>query len=104
MKPMGVTYIKPGFEKNFLAPMPIETIPGIGKKTAERLVIEMKDKLKGRAKPESLASTLIADAMNALMNLGYNPLHAQKAVQAALEEKKDENDLGKLITSALQKI
>jgi DNA polymerase IV len=33
MKPMGVTYIQPGFEKTFLAPMPVETIPGIGKKT-----------------------------------------------------------------------
>lgn len=82
----------------------LSKIPGIGKKTAERLVIEMKDKLKGKAKTESLTSSLIADAMNALMNLGYNPLHAQQAVQAALEEKKDESDLGKLITSALQKI
>lgn len=37
MKPMGVTYIEPGFEKNFLAPMPVETIPGIGKKTTVEL-------------------------------------------------------------------
>jgi DNA polymerase IV len=37
MKPMGVTYIEPGFEKNFLAPMPVETIPGIGKKTTIEL-------------------------------------------------------------------
>jgi DNA polymerase-4 len=37
MKPMGVTYIEPGFEKKFLAPMPVETIPGIGKKTTVEL-------------------------------------------------------------------
>ncbi|MDR3610284.1 MAG: DNA polymerase IV [Ignavibacteriaceae bacterium] len=37
MKPMGVTYIQPGFERKFLAPMPIETIPGIGKKTTIEL-------------------------------------------------------------------
>jgi DNA polymerase IV len=37
MKPMGVTYIEPGFEKKFLAPMPVETIPGIGKKTTIEL-------------------------------------------------------------------
>ena len=37
MKPMGVTYIEPGFEKTFLAPMPVETIPGIGKKTTIEL-------------------------------------------------------------------
>ena len=32
-KPKGVTYIIPGMEKEFLSPLPIETIPGVGKKT-----------------------------------------------------------------------
>lgn len=31
MKPTGITYILPGMEKEFLAPMPVETIPGVGK-------------------------------------------------------------------------
>ncbi|HLG31483.1 MAG TPA: DNA polymerase IV [Ignavibacteriaceae bacterium] len=31
MKPNGITYILPGMEKEFLAPMPVETIPGVGK-------------------------------------------------------------------------
>jgi len=31
MKPMGITYIVPGMEKEFLSPMPVETIPGVGK-------------------------------------------------------------------------
>ena len=31
MKPKGITYIIPGMEKEFLAPMPVETIPGVGK-------------------------------------------------------------------------
>lgn len=31
MKPCGITYILPGMEKEFLAPMPVETIPGVGK-------------------------------------------------------------------------
>jgi len=86
----------------------LSKIPGIGKKTAERLVIEMRDKFKGgkKDKPLSLsgAEGIVGDAMNALLHLGYNPLEAQKAVQAALEEKKDETDLGKIISSALQKI
>ena len=89
----------------------LSKIPGIGKKTAERLVIEMRDKLKGmgkRGKGATIALTsedsLLSDALNALLNLGYNPLEAQKAVQAALQDKKDETDLGRLITSALQKI
>lgn len=86
----------------------LSKIPGIGKKTAERLVIEMRDKLKGKGKGASFAfnsdGSLIADAVNALLNLGYNPLDAQKAVQAVLNEKKEETDLGKVITAALQKI
>jgi Holliday junction DNA helicase RuvA len=84
----------------------LSKIPGIGKKTAERLVIEMRDKFKGGAKgkPAPLAGGLIGDAVNALLNLGYNPLDAQKAVQAAIEEKKEETDLGKIITAALQKM
>ncbi len=88
----------------------LSKIPGIGKKTAERLVIEMRDKFKG-AKPGkthalslSSADGLLGDAMNALMHLGYSPIDAQKAVNAAFAEKKEESDLGLLISSALQKI
>lgn len=86
----------------------LSKIPGIGKKTAERLVIEMRDKFKGGKKgpqiPLSHADGIVGDAMNALLHLGYNPIDAQKAVLAAVEEKKEEKDLGKIITAALQKI
>jgi Holliday junction DNA helicase RuvA len=86
----------------------LSKIPGVGKKTAERLVIEMRDKFKGGKKERPAALTtfdgLIGDAMNALLHLGYDALQAQKAVQAVLEEKKDETDLGRIITAALQKI
>jgi Holliday junction DNA helicase RuvA len=86
----------------------LSKIPGIGKKTAERLVIEMRDKFKSsrNSKPLTLsgAEGIVSDAMNALLHLGYNPSEAQKAVLAVLEEKKDENDLGKIISAALQKI
>jgi Holliday junction DNA helicase RuvA len=87
----------------------LSKIPGIGKKTAERLVIEMKDKIKNKGKgfscsSASLGSGVIADAIHALMNLGYHSVDAQKAVQKVLQEKKDETDLGSLITAALQHI
>lgn len=89
----------------------LSKIPGIGKKTAERLVLEMRDKLKnihkkGKGAPLSFSSgdTLLSDAVNALMNLGYNPLDAQKAVQTARSDAKEETDLGKIITLALKKI
>lgn len=37
MKPKGITYVIPGMEKEFLAPMPVETIPGVGKVTLKSL-------------------------------------------------------------------
>jgi Holliday junction DNA helicase RuvA len=86
----------------------LSKIPGIGKKTAERLVIEMRDKFKGSKKDSSMILSsgvdLVSDAISALINLGYNPLIAQKALDKVFEEKKEETDLGRIITYALQKI
>lgn len=77
----------------------LSKIPGVGKKTAERLVIEMRDRFKGISINPS--DGLAGDAMSALLNLGYSPFEAQKALEKALGE---ETDLGKIITAALQKI
>ena len=60
-------------------------VPGIGKKTAERLVLELRDKLPkaipaARAgAPDALAES--ADVLNALLGLGYNEREAQAAVK-----------------------
>ena len=58
-------------------------IPGIGKKTAERLVLELRDKLP-KAVPmvaRADASAASADVVNALLGLGYNEREAQAAVK-----------------------
>jgi Holliday junction DNA helicase RuvA len=60
-------------------------IPGIGKKTAERLVLELRDKLP-KAIPSARAgaadpSAESADVLNALLGLGYNEREAQAAVK-----------------------
>jgi Holliday junction DNA helicase RuvA len=61
-------------------------IPGIGKKTAERLVLELRDKLpkvlpvpRDAGAPEGSAAS--ADVVNALLGLGYNEREAQAAVK-----------------------
>lgn len=65
-------------------------IPGIGKKTAERIVLELKDKLEGFATPTAATPVTPAltpaadDVLSALTNLGYSRPAAQKAVEAAL--------------------
>jgi Holliday junction DNA helicase RuvA len=86
----------------------LSKIPGIGKKTAERIIIELKDKLhpkKGKNKPSVPTGLppLHADAVSALIHLGYAPQEAHEAVEAALAEQDNSKDLGKLISSALQK-
>ena len=65
-------------------------LPGVGKKTAERLVVEMKDRLKdvaGSSLPSALGvagaaanTDAVKDAISALISLGYKPQEASKMV------------------------
>ena len=73
-------------------------IPGVGKKTAERLIIEVKDKLKDWQTETTAAviptaqtaspsiKTIIADAESALVALGYKPTDASKAIARVQKE------------------
>jgi len=87
-------------------PRLISKVPGIGKKTAERLLLDMKDKLKAMPKSSFIqtdtanSNSHLTDAIYALINLGYHPLQAKKAVQAAYE-KNSEADTATLISNAL---
>jgi len=67
-------------------------IPGVGKKTAERILLELKDKLEGVGpsaaagvveKPAAALSAVDQDVLSALMNLGCNRATAEAAVRAA---------------------
>jgi len=74
-------------------------IPGVGRKTAERLVVELRDKIASLSSPEleeefgtepgkavPTAVVLRADALSALVNLGYPRSAADKAVTASVDE------------------
>lgn len=60
----------------------ISTIPGIGKKTAERIVVELRDKFGhlAAASPDEGVSAGTEDVVSALLNLGYTRADCQKAV------------------------
>ncbi|MGC2324788.1 MAG: Holliday junction branch migration protein RuvA [Terriglobales bacterium] len=60
-------------------------IPGIGKKTAERTILELRDKLEafGEAPAPRLATPVEEDVLSALMNLGYQRAAAERALAAA---------------------
>jgi Holliday junction DNA helicase RuvA len=67
-------------------------IPGVGKKTAERLVLELKDKVQGlvAAEPEQAPAvapgTARDDLVSALVHLGYSRPEAEKGVDRALKD------------------
>lgn len=81
----------------------LTSIPGVGKKTAERLVIELRDKIAALSSPaleEEFATATGAgtpasedamrdDALSALVNLGYQKASAEKAVTAAMQDGSD---------------
>jgi Holliday junction DNA helicase RuvA len=77
----------------------LSTIPGVGKKTAERMVLELRDKMRELAAtlPETPAAAVPADqdVVSALVNLGYKSSQAERAVAEARREKPEAafNDL-----------
>lgn len=90
------TFVRCVAEDNVAA---LVKVPGVGKKTAERLLIEMRDKLKGwefsgspslaqntSATETRAGSAIIAEAESALIALGYKPTEASRAVSAVLNE------------------
>lgn len=98
-------------------------IPGIGKKTAERMVLELRDKvvthfkeqLEGSpsAAPADSGAGLESDAVSALLGLGYRPKEAERAVAAARSEQQaassggdsaEEPSLQELLRLALRRL
>lgn len=85
----------------------LSKVPGIGKKTAERLVVEMRGKkvtsLLQKHGSESYADTPpIQDALATLLNLGFTHASAEAAVKKALNELPPETELSKLVATALR--
>jgi Holliday junction DNA helicase RuvA len=56
-------------------------VPGIGKKTAERLVLELRDKLPANVAVARAATSHGSDVLNALLGLGYNDREASVAIR-----------------------
>jgi len=91
----------------------LNSIPGIGKKTAERIVIELRDKINsisaGIAEPSQTSETstvssgndVYDDAVSALTNLGYQRQFAEKALNQAMQEG-TEMSVQKLLRRSLQ--
>jgi Holliday junction DNA helicase RuvA len=71
----------------------LQSIPGVGQKTAKRIVIELKDKMKNYMSAETeesrpLADRLYDDVLSALTNLGYQRALAEKAIKKCAWDEK----------------
>jgi len=66
----------------------LTAIPGVGKKTAERIVVELKDKLSDLTE-EAAKPSVEVDVISALENLGYSRAVIEAAVQRAADGDKD---------------
>ena len=86
------------------------SIPGVGRKTAERIMVEMRDKLPALAADRDIAlsvksaaeEAVINDAISALVNLGYKKGVARKAIDEAIERLGGEITLESLLKEALR--
>ena len=90
----------------------LQTIPGIGRKTAERVVLELQEKItKLDSTPSGLPresvpsdEQVVGDVVSALLNLGYKRNEAQRAVQAARRLRDARPELETLLKDTLQKL
>jgi len=91
----------------------LTAIPGVGKKTSERIVLELKDRLPRAHVAADIAGTapseapmLRDDVVSALVNLGYHRPLAEKAAEAAIKTIGSSSDAGfeRLLRQALREV
>jgi Holliday junction DNA helicase RuvA len=84
-------------------------VPGIGKKTAERIVLELKDRVGGLALPQAADAPAArpedqvkSDVLSALQNLGYHRPLAEKAVDSVMGDDARETTFEQVLKGALR--
>ncbi|AEP35364.1 Holliday junction branch migration protein RuvA [Chlamydia trachomatis] len=89
----------------------IASVPGIGKKTAEKLMVDLKQKLptlmplylEEPVVPSSTANSSFKEGIGALMNLGFSRLAADRMMTEAVKELSEEASVAELLPIALRK-
>jgi Holliday junction DNA helicase RuvA len=86
----------------------LSSIPGVGKKTAERICLELRDKLTDVAQaaaPAAVTRTSIDDDVHsALVNLGYRPKDADAALEAARKDLGGDAEFSAVLKAALRQL
>ena len=86
----------------------LSSIPGVGKKTAERICLELHDKLllpeSARTSPVPTRTSIDDDVHSALVNLGYRAKDAENAVDVARKELSGDAEFSALLRAALRQL
>ncbi len=90
----------------------LSSVPGIGKKSAGRLALELKDKIEKISlvadslptKPSQQGSRLMDDALSALVNLGYKATDVKDVLKQVLAARNGDTPLPDLIRAALKEL
>ncbi len=83
----------------------LSKVPGIGKKTAERLCLELRDKLAPPPGPATSTAELVStDLVQALESLGYRPSQVEKVIASLDDLVKDGASLEELVREALNRM
>jgi Holliday junction DNA helicase RuvA len=103
---MRISELLPAIRNSDLALL--ERIPGIGKKTAERIVVELRDKAAmlepAEAGRPAARSPLESDVASALLNLGYEGRSVERTLEQIRKSGAAENDFNALLRAALQQL
>ncbi|HVN81961.1 MAG TPA: Holliday junction branch migration protein RuvA [Terriglobia bacterium] len=105
---MSVSELVPAIRQSNLARL--TTIPGVGKKTAERLVVDLRDKVArigvgaDSQGPPATRSAQEEDVISALVNLGYPKPQAERALQKALTQTGEAHSFEELLRNSLRQL
>jgi holliday junction DNA helicase RuvA len=103
---MRISELLPAIRSSDLALL--ERIPGIGRKTAERIVVELRDKAAALEPAEAgklaARSPLESDVASALLNLGYEARSVERTLEQIRKSGSAENDFNALLRAALQQL
>jgi Holliday junction DNA helicase RuvA len=103
---MRISELLPAIRNSDLALL--ERIPGIGRKTAERIVVELRDKAAALEPPEAgkpaARSPLESDVASALLNLGFEARSVDRTLEQIRKSGAAENDFNALLRAALQQL
>src|SRR5262245_23767262 len=122
-KLIGVSGIGPKMAVSFLSGMPVEelvpaiarqdipklsTIPGVGRKTAERVALELREQvpalLSEMGQAASEKPSVQEDLVSALVNLGYHKNFAERAVKSVLDKAEKDTGFEELLKQSLARI